>query len=134
MDAATTFLWGYPQQSKNAEETIETFREWVGTFQCAPKSICADMAFSSPDFEQFDRHYNIRPMLTGAATPWPNRAAAANQLFKQFLNDFLSEIDNDPQLITMPPKLLIRRANNDVWRQNSSGTCYGSTTSGYRYA
>ena len=63
-------------------------------------------------------------MLTGAATPWPNRAEAANRLFQQYLNDFLSDIDKDPQLKIMSPKSLIRRA---AMVRNTTVT-FGGTT------
>ena len=90
IDAATNFLWAFPQKSKSNEETVETLREWIETFQCSPKSLCADMAFGAPEFESFFKEYKIRPMLTGAATPWPNRAEAANRLFKKYLEAYLA--------------------------------------------
>ena len=99
------FRWAYPQTTTTAEETIETLREWIAICQCSPKSVCATMAFSSPDFESCIRYYKIRPMLTGAATPWPNRAAAANKLCNQYLIGFVREIDKGPQLKNMPPNL-----------------------------
>ena len=110
IDATTNFLWAYPQKSKTNEETIETIREWLETFQCSPKSLCADMAFGAPEFEAFFKEQKIRPLLTGPATPWAARAEAANRLFKQYLAAFLAEIDKDPRLRNLPPKSLIRRA------------------------
>ena len=123
-------MWAYAQNSKTGEETIETIREWIETFQCTPKSMCADMAFSSPEFETFFKGYKIRPMLTGAATPWPNRAEAANRLFKRYLEAYLTEIDKDPNLRALPPTSFIRRAatarNTTVtFGGNTVGTCHG---------
>ena len=82
MDAATSFLAGFPQKSTNAEETLDNFREWMELYQCTPKAICSDMAFTTGAFENFYRHHGIRPMPTGPSTPWRNRAEAAVRLFK----------------------------------------------------
>ena len=98
---------------------METIREWLEIFQCTPKSICADMAFGTPDFEAFFKEHKIRPLLTGSHTPWPNRAEAANRLFKTYLAAFLAEIDKDPRLRILPPKSLIRRA---ATARNTTGT------------
>ena len=82
------------------------------------------MAFGSPDFEAFYKDYKIRPMLTGAATPWPNRAEAASRLFKRYLEGYLAEINKDPRLRIWPPKSLIRRA---AMARNNTVTFGGKT-------
>ena len=109
---------------KPRNKAIETIREWLETFQCSPKSLCADMAFGAPEFEAFFKEQKIRPLLTGPATPWPNRAEAANILFKQYLAAFLAEVDKDPRLRTLPPKSLIRRA---ATARNTTVTFGGKT-------
>ena len=50
LDGATNLLWARPQVTLTAEETLEGLREWSDTFQCIPKAIVTDMAFTGPQF------------------------------------------------------------------------------------
>ena len=80
------------------------------TYQCTPKTICADMAFTTDKFASFYRHHGIRPLPTGPGTPWPNRAEAAVRLFKLYLSDSLVEVGKHPELKKVTPRSLFRKA------------------------
>jgi hypothetical protein len=124
LDAATSFLAAFPQKTFQAEETLDNFREWMELYQCTPKALCSDMAFTTPEFAEFYRRHNIRPLPTGPATPWPNRAEAAVRLFKAHLSDFLAEVDKDPELRHVTPRHLFRKA---AYARNTSLTYGGKT-------
>ena len=83
LDAATSLLWSTVQKNREAETTVEAIREWMDTHSCVPKSICADMAFQTPEFKRFYIFHKINPIATGPRTPWPNRAESAVRLFKK---------------------------------------------------
>ena len=50
------------------------------------KMICADMVFHHPhDMQAFCRMHNVKRLLTGPQTLWPNRAEMGVRLFKKLL-------------------------------------------------
>jgi hypothetical protein len=128
VDAATSFISAYAQNNKDSEHTIENLREWMETFQCVPKALCAHMAFTGHEFSTFYKIYNIKPLMTGivtgSATPWPNRAEAAVRLFKRHLDNFLAEVDKDPELRGTTPRALFRKA---AMARNTTVTYGGKT-------
>ncbi len=108
LDAATTFITAYPVQTAKAEETIQRLHEWMDTYFCVPGSACADMAFHMPVVRQFFRSCNIRPVPTGPATPWPNRAEAGVRLFKKFMKILLDAVSRTGLQAT--PAQVMRKA------------------------
>jgi len=88
-DAATCHLAGFVQKSKDNGETISKVREWIDNNTCRPKAICADEYFASDDFKKFYQWGDIRFLLLGPYTPWPNRAESAVRLFKMQFYKFL---------------------------------------------
>ena len=86
LDGATSHWTAYPCKSTSTSEVIAKIHEWMDTFQTNPKAICADMAFHNPhDMQAFYRMHNVKRILTGPHTPWPNRAEMGVRLFKKFL-------------------------------------------------
>ena len=85
IDAASSFIHAYPQKTVQPEETTENITDFMDTFQVSLKSICGDMAFAGDKFQQLFKENGIKPIPTGPATPWPNRAEAAVRLFKKAL-------------------------------------------------
>ena len=136
VDAATSLLAAYPQKTTSADETLDNFREWMETYQCTPKTICADMAFTADKFASFYRHHGIRPLPTGPGTPWPNRAEAAVRLLKLYLRDFLVDVGKHPELKKVTPRSLLRKAamarkyGRHLWWPFSCGTCFWPSATG----
>ena len=78
-----------------------------------PKAICADMTFHHPhDVQAFYRMHNVKRLLTGPHTPWPNRADMGVRLFKKFLSavvDTASKNQNTNTLSQLTPAQLISK-------------------------
>jgi len=136
LDGATGFTAVYPQTTLEPEETIANIHEWMDTYQCTPKAVCADMAFHTPkSFQDFYRLHSVKPLPTGPATPWPNRAEAAVRLFKQFFQSLVHEVLKNPNLKHVTVRQLMRKAASArnttfTWSgKNPVGTCIGPTTS-----
>ena len=83
LDGATNSLWARAQPDERNETTLQSLRDWMDQYQCRPRGILADMAFSHPTFERFYRFHGIRFYSTGPRTPWPNRTETAIRLFKR---------------------------------------------------
>ena len=125
LDGATGFLAAYSQQTLNPEDTIRNVHDWMDTYSCTPKCIVADMAFHTPRvFQDFYRLHNIRPMPTGPATPWPNRAESGVRLFKRFFRALVDDVMKRPNLNQVTPRQLIRKAAS---ARNTSVTRSGKT-------
>ena len=73
--------------------------EWMENFQCIPKCIVGDMAFTNGDAQTLYIHHGIHFIATGPRTPWPNRAKSAVRLFRRTF-DILSTAKLDPTLPT----------------------------------
>ena len=110
VDASSSFLAAYAQLSLDAAETLDQFRGWMETYQCTPKVVCVDAAFTTQPFAEFYRHHGIRPLPTGPGTPWPNRAEAAVRLSKLYLSDLVQELHQHPELRNVTPRSLFRKA------------------------
>ena len=80
------------------------------TYQCTPKTSCADMASTTDSFASFYCHHGIRPLPTGPGAPRPNRAEAVVRLFKLYLSDILVEVGKHPELKKATPRSLFRKA------------------------
>ena len=129
LDAATSLLWCTVQRNREAETTVEAIREWMENFSCVPKSICADMAFQTPEFKRFFTFHNINPIATGPRTPWPNRAETAVRLFKKTFKILVKSLKNLPSESrlsgTLPSALSI--AKETTWARNQSMLISGKT-------
>ena len=84
---------------------------------CKPKHVFGDVAFFEPEFMRFWTFHNIKPIVTGPQTPWPNRAEAANRLFKRqwmLMSDFARE---DPSLEEITCRDIVHACS---WARNNS--------------
>jgi len=68
LDGATNLLWARAQPDERNETTLQSLRDWMDQYQCRPRGILADMAFSHPMFEKFYRFHGIRFYSTGPRT------------------------------------------------------------------
>ena len=126
LDGATNLLWAKAQSDERNETTLQALRDWMDQYQCRPRGILADIAFSHPTFERFYRFHGIRFYSTGPRTPWPNRAETAIRLSKrqyQFLTQFLQEAP------TIPSPTLEHVVQKCVWARNNQLTVSGEGSS-----
>ena len=117
LDAATNLIWATPLQNKTAKVTLRAFRDWMDTHNCRPKHVFGDMAFFEPEFMNFWNFHNVKPIVTGPQTPWPNRAETAIRLFKRqwiLLSDLTRE---DPSLKEITCRDIVRVCS---WARNNS--------------
>ena len=122
LDGATNLPWARAQPDERNETTLQSLRDWMDQYQCRPRGILADMAFSHPTFERFYRFHGVRFYSTGPRTPWPNRAETAIRVFKrqyQFLTQFLQEYP------TIPNPTLEQVVQKCVWARNNQLTVSG---------
>ena len=124
LDGATTLLAAYSHKQLSDEMTTKSLREWMETYMCNPKALCADMAFGSSKMKAFYEYHRIRHLPTGPHTPWPNRAETAVRLFKHHLANLIVEIENDPSLEGVTARSIMRKA---AWARNSTVTYAGRT-------
>ena len=114
LDGATSYITVYPCMSVSASEVIQKLHEWMDTYQCTPKAVCADMAFHNPvEFKEFYRLHDIKPIPTGPYTPWPNRAETTVRLFKKFFHILVENVakgDTGLQLKDVTASQLMRKA------------------------
>ena len=127
LDAATTLLCCYPVQDDQADTGISCLRKMMKDLHLKPKSVCADNAFMSENWEKFYNYHNINPINLGPKTPWPNRAEAAVRTFKRYLKMFVNEIKDRVTLrlsALVTPELLLSEA---CWARNITHTYGGKT-------
>ena len=135
LDGAASHLAAYPCKSTSSSEVLSKLHEWIDTFQMNPKAICADTAFHHPhDMLAFYRMHNVKRLLTGPHTPWPNRAEMGVRLFKKFLSvlvDTASKNLDQTTLSQITTAQLMRKAatvrntnGNPEW-QNTYGVSHG---------
>ena len=55
VDGATTFVTAFAPSTKASHETIQCLIEWMDTFHCTPKTLCADMAVQLFELHEFYR-------------------------------------------------------------------------------
>ena len=116
LDAATNLLWAHAQDTYDADETIQSLRNWCDEIHCKPKTLVGDMAFFSPTFLTYYKAHNIKTMPTGPRTPWPNRAETAVRLFKRQLRLLRNEQSQIPALTTVTYQNLDKAT---VWARNN---------------
>ena len=97
VDGTTTFVTAFAPRTKDSRETIQCLMEWMGTFHCAPLSVCADMVFSPLKFE-ISSVVSTSIISTGPYTPWPNRAEAAVRVFRETLHYLCSQVGSSLEL------------------------------------
>ena len=51
VDGATTCVAAFAPRTKDSYETGQFLMEWMDTFHCTPKSLCADMVFQSTELQ-----------------------------------------------------------------------------------
>ncbi len=128
LDGAISYITVYPCLSASASEVIQKLHEWMDTYQCTPKAVCADMAFHNPvEFKEFYRLHDIKPIPTGPYTPWPNRAETTVRLFKKFFHILVENVakgDMELQLKDVTASQLMRKA---ATVRNTQVTASGKT-------
>jgi hypothetical protein len=103
LDGATNLLWAKAQPDERNETTLQSLRDWMDQYQCRPRGILADIAFSHPTYtdsmayvstrQDQEHHGPVVPRLpSGCSKGNTNSLHSSHKKTQQFQIPHLSKL------------------------------------------